>query len=69
MECFWNVFEAVTKVSKEKGFHGNVVTKQNKCNNCLLRISWYTFSRWKQNLKILKRTKDIQIPFNYSNSR
>ena len=33
MESFWNVLETVTKVSKENGFHGNLVTKQNKCNN------------------------------------
>ena len=45
MECFWYVFETVTKVSKENGFHGNLVTKQNKCNNCLSRISLYTFIR------------------------
>ena len=25
MECFWNVFELVTKVSKENGFHGHLV--------------------------------------------
>ena len=30
---FWNVFETVTKVSKDNGFHGNLVTKQNKCYN------------------------------------
>ena len=29
MECFWNVFETITKVPKENGFHGNLVTKQN----------------------------------------
>ena len=29
MECFWNVFELVTKVAKENGFHGNLETKQN----------------------------------------
>ena len=45
MERFWNVFEAVTKVSKENGFHGNLVTKQNTCNNLLSRISLYTFIR------------------------
>ena len=66
MERFWNVFETVTKVSKENGFHGNLVTKQN---NCLSRLSLYTCIRWKQNLKTSKRTKDMQIPFNYSNSR
>ena len=32
MERFWNVFETVTKVSKETGFHGNLATKQNKIN-------------------------------------
>ena len=30
MECFWNYFGTVTKVSKENGFHGNLVTKQNE---------------------------------------
>ena len=45
MESFWNVFETVTKVSKENGFHGNLVTKHNKCDNCLSRISLYTFIR------------------------
>ena len=30
MECFWSVFETLTKVSKENGFHGNLVTKQKK---------------------------------------
>ena len=31
LECFWNVFGSVTMVSKENGFHGNLVTnyKQN----------------------------------------
>ena len=42
MERFWNVFETVTKVSKENGFHGNLVTKQN---NCLSRLSLYTCIR------------------------
>ena len=45
MERFWYVFQIVTKVSKENGFHGNLVTKQNKCKNCLSRISLYTFIR------------------------
>ena len=27
MECFCNVLGPVTKVSKENGFHGNLVTK------------------------------------------
>ena len=69
MERFWNVFETVTKVSKENGFHGNLVTKQNECNDCLSRISMLTFISLKQNLKISKMTKDMQILFNYSNSR
>ena len=37
MERFWNVFETVTKVSKENGFHGNLVTRQNKCNTFFIK--------------------------------
>ena len=43
MECFWNVFDIVTKVSKENGFHGNLVTKQNELNYYFSRISLFTF--------------------------
>ena len=58
MERFWNVFEIVTKVSKENGFHGKLVTKQNKCNNkCLSRISLYTFFSLKTEFENLKKDK------------
>ena len=69
MERFWNVFKAVTKVSKENGFHGNLVTKQNKKNDLYLRRSLYTLIVSKQNVKTSNRTEDTQICFNYSNSR
>ena len=45
MERFWNVFETVTKVSKENGFHGNLVTRQNKFNTFLSRI-FFLYIYW-----------------------
>ena len=44
MERFWNVFGSVTKVSKENGLHGNLLTKQNEKKDCFSRISLHTFN-------------------------
>ena len=54
MECFWNVFETVTKLSEENGFHGNLVTKQNKYNKCFFKdivVYFYWLETEFENLK------------------